>query len=125
MASIDVSAALMNPDFLDSATCIRSTETVGDDGVAVVATQEIPFIGSIQSYGRQVERLSLGGNAEFSRGQISITTMFRLIDGAGDKTADIVAWNGNRYTVTAVSDFNNWGAGFSEAICDLIPLSPA
>ena len=63
--------------------------------------------------------------AEGSRVEASIVihTRFKLIAGKAGKTADVVNWNGNQYTVVNVADYSTYGRGFVCANCELIPLS--
>jgi len=56
-------------------------------------------------------------------GQIRVITKFRLLAGEDGITADVLRWQGRRYTVTDVSDYSHFGRGFVHAICDLMPLS--
>jgi galactose-6-phosphate isomerase len=55
---------------------------------------------------------------------ITIYTRFPLTSGSGAYDADIIIWNGQRYTVTMVDDFSLWGSGFTVATGTLLDVSP-
>ena len=122
MAQLDVTEVLLDPDFMDTGlVCKRSTQAVGDNGRASNAVASIPFAGVVTSdKGDILERLA---GAERKKGSITIHTVFRLIAGEGDTTADIVTWRGKTYTVSNVNDYSHFGQGFVCATCDLLPLA--
>ncbi len=122
MPDIDVSEILTDPDFLDSTlVCVRSVQTVGADGIAVLAQTKTRFAGVVtQDAGAVLRRIAAG---ERITGSISVVTYFRLLAGSPTNTADVVQWGTNSYTVSQVSDYSRYGAGFVEAICDLVALS--
>src|SRR5688572_1219724 len=111
MALLDVSDVLTDPDFMDEGLiCKRSTQTVGDNGRAVLATQSTSFAAVVTSdKGDFLERLAGG---ERKKGSIKIRTVFRLTSGTGDTTADIVTWQGRDYTVARLDDYAHFGEGF-------------
>ncbi|WP_047236648.1 hypothetical protein [Chromobacterium subtsugae] len=121
MAQLDVSDALLDPEFMDKLQCERSTQVVEDNGRAVNTTALLPFWGVVTTdSGSFLERLATG---QRKRGSIAIHTIFALQDGGNGLDADVVQWQGKRYTVTNAKDFSNYGRGFVCAYCDLIPLS--
>jgi hypothetical protein len=117
-----MSDVLSDPDFLDfSLICTRNAQTVGSDGLAVIASKQMPFAGVVAATsGQDLRRRSDG---EMNVGEISIITKFLLIDGRPGNTADVVTWNGNTYTVTNVEDYSKYGRGFVAATCDLVQLA--
>lgn len=121
MALLDVSEVLLDPDFMDTGLiCTRSTQDVNDDGRTVLATTNTQFAGVVTSdKGDILERLA---GAERKTGSITIHTIFRLVAGEGDVTADVVTWRGKDYTVSNVNDYSHFGRGFICATCDLKPL---
>jgi galactose-6-phosphate isomerase len=122
MPLLDMSDVLTDPDFLDSTlVCQRQNQTVGTDGRAINTPTSIPFSGVVTAAGGQT--LQRRADGEYERGRISIVSKFKLIAGQAGLTADIVAWNGNTYTVVQVDDYSNYGAGFTQAICELIDLT--
>lgn len=121
MAQLDVSEILLDPDFMDTGLlCLRSVQVVGDNGRATTADTTTRFAGVVTSdKGDILERLAGG---ERKKGSITIHTIFKLTAGEGDTTADIVTWQGKRYTVSNVNDYKHFGRGFVCATCDLLPL---
>lgn len=121
MPLLDVSEVLLDPDFADSLVCTRQSQTVGEDGLATNASADTPFIGVVTAAsGNNLVRTPEGA---YTTGDICITTPFRLRTSAtGDGVADVVTWNGTRYTVTQVNDYSRYGSGFVWAVADIIPL---
>jgi len=121
MARIDVTELLLDPDFVSSLVCERNATTVGSNGRASQTTTNISFIGVVTSdKGAMLQRIAAGERIEDS---ISIITKFGLRVGGVGYTADVVQFNGKRYTVAMINDYSHMGAGFIEATADLIPLS--
>lgn len=122
MARLDVTEILTDPDFADTGLiCDRSTQTVGTDGIAVNNTKSIRFTGVVTSdQGDVLERMP---GVERITGSITIHSRFLLKDGSPGQTADVVRWQGRRYTVSNVNDYSHFGRGFIVASCDLIPLA--
>lgn len=122
MALLDVSEVLLDPDFMDTLTCYRKTQAVGDDGIASVTSQTIPFYGVVTSdSGDILERIATG---ERIKGSITIHSTFPLRDGSGStQTADEVLFHGQMYIVSTVNDYSHFGQGFVAATCDLKPLA--
>lgn len=118
MASIDMSDVLLDPDFLDTAVCVRRTEVVGANGVPVRTTVDTPFLGCFISESSTMTRTN---NAEQVSSRMTCVTVFRLMDGRNGQTADIVKFKGLPYTVSNVADFSNYGPGFVDAILELLP----
>lgn len=119
---LDVTDILLDPDFVDdSMVCESNTQTMSSGGIATNTPQLTPFSGVVtQGNGDIMKRQPDGSRIA---GSILIITKFNLTDGLAGRDADIVQWNGRRYTVSAVNNYTTYGAGFVEAVCDLIPLS--
>ncbi len=120
---IDVTDVLTDPEFIgrpNSLTCLRNTQTVGSNGIATNAQQSFAFTGVVSGRRRNLGR---GASAERISGSIVVYTTFALIAGSPTATADIVSWNGQQYTVTQVNAYPQFGRGFLEAVCELLPLS--
>ena len=122
MALLDFSDIILDPDLNDTFSVIRQTEVVGDNGRAVI-TEAAPVDNVIGV-------VTVGDPGNLLRAEdysttdnvITISTMYRLratahID-AGDVFVqpDIVVWNGARYTVKALKNWNRLGAGFVKAV---------
>lgn len=122
MPRLDVTRVLMSREFVDrSLVCTRNTQTVGNDGIAVNATTDTPFVGVVTS--DQGDILTRMPESSYVKGSIVVHSKFRLLDGRNGTDADVVTWDGGRYTVTSVNDYSTWGAGFVAATCEPIALS--
>lgn len=122
MALLDVSEILTDPDFIDTTlVCERSAQTVNGNGMAINAITYIPFAAVVTAdQGDLLTRIETGQRIQ---GNITLHTRFSLRDGASGYIADVVQWRGKRYTVSSVFDYLNWGQGFVQANCDIIPLA--
>lgn len=122
MALLDVTDIVQDPDFMDlGLVCERQAQTVDDYGIASVSARLIKFSGVVTNdSGDILTRIDAG---ERIRGSITIHSKFILNDGKSGYTADIVQWQGRRYTVSNVHDYSHFGRGFAAASCDLIPFS--
>lgn len=122
MPFLDVSDVLLDPDFFDNTlVCERNAISTDSTGRGVKVTETVRFCGVITS--DKGELLQRGAVGEHATDNILIITRFRLRDAGPNVTADIVQWIGKRYTVSKVNDYSTYGIGFTENICDLIPLS--
>jgi hypothetical protein len=122
MPALDVADVLDDPDFVDSTlVCVRNSQTLGLDGRASDTPVPLPFAGVVfPASGKQLNRKPDG---ELITGSISIITRFALLVGAAGLSADVVQWRGNSYTVRAVEDYSHFGAGFAQAVADLVEFS--
>ena len=122
MPLLDVTDVLLDPDFVDrTLVCNRIATSVNENGIAVSSLVATPFSGVVTSGGGElVNRISIG---EYGSDSITVITKFRLRSSGTGITADIVAWSGSTFTVTAVNDYATYGPGFIEATCELIPLA--
>jgi hypothetical protein len=122
MPWLDVSEVLLDPQFCDTGlTCTRNTQTVGLNGLAANTPTVTPFYGVVTSdKGDILERMAEGSRV---KGSITIHTKFALQDGRSGLDADVVTWQGRKYTVSNVNDYSTYGAGFVDASCDLMPLA--
>jgi hypothetical protein len=119
---LDVSRVLLDPRFCDSTLqCERYTSSVDSNGRGVVGQTMVGFAGVITSdRGERLIRLPEGERASDT---ILVITRFKLRDAGTGVTADIVRWNGVRFTVVTVNDYSTYGRGFVEATCEMVPLS--
>jgi hypothetical protein len=123
MPELDVSDILDDIDFVQlGLICNRTTQVVGQNGRAVNTAVATRFAGVVtQLSGSQLKRKAEG---EYISGSILIITRFRLQDGKTGRTADTVERDGRTYTVSDVDNYSTYGAGFVEAVCELLPLRP-
>ncbi len=122
MALLDVTDIISDPDFMDTGlVCERLVQTIGNNGIATNVQRLMKFSGVITSdRGDILERVVQG---ERIVGSIMIHSRFRLTDGKAGFTADVVRWNGRRFTVSSVNDYSNFGRGFVCATCEILPLA--
>lgn len=122
MARLDVTDILSDPDFMDTGLAReRLTQTVGSNGLAVNTTITRKFAGVVTSDSGNI--LERGPDGERIKGNMTIHTRFDLSDGSTGISADVVRWQGQRYTVSNVNSYSHFGRGFIVAACDLIPFS--
>lgn len=122
MAFLDISEVLLDPDFMDNdLVCERNKETVNEQGLAVVTTEEIPFSGVVTT--NEGTKLQRAIDLERISGSITIHSIFPLTDGKDGTTADIVQWENKRYTVVNAYSYAHFGSGFTKAICNIIPVT--
>ncbi len=119
MANLDVSDILLDPDFSQAVIIQRAAQTVTDQGLTATSADRAQITAVIVPAGSL--DLSRGADAEMLKGKIHVYTQFPLT--AGDETvgADVVFWQGRRYTVSAVDDYTQFGVGFVDATADLVP----
>lgn len=121
MPLLDMSDVLTDPDFTDCLVCMRNAQVIDDNGRGTLVPTPFPFYGIVTSEGGdELKRLAEG---EIISQKIRIISKFLLTDGGIGFTADIVQWNGATYTVRQVDDYSRYGQGFTQATCELIPLS--
>ena len=119
MPFLDVTRVLSNPRFADAATVTRTTVAVDPQtGRTVETTTETAISVVVTSdKGRNLQR---NPEAAISTGSILMHSTFRFTEGGEGLDADIVTWNGRRYTVVTVDDYSRYGAGFTCATCRLL-----
>lgn len=119
--SIDVTDIVLDPD-LGGQTfdVIRETVGVSEGGLrTTVGTRIVGQAGNVQpATSGELERLP---EAERLNGAITVYTPFPLTAGDGNRTADVVWWEGRHYTV-ATSNAWPQGRGWTMALCTLKPL---
>jgi|SRR6185369_5677611 len=122
MPRLDVSDVLTDSNFCDATLrCERYNISINPQGRSVTVQTLLGFAGVITS--DSGERLNRGIIGEHATDTITVITRFRLRDAGSGATADIVQWNGNRYTVVSVNDYSTYGVGFTENICEMVPLA--
>lgn len=121
MPGLDVTRVLSNPLFADTATITRTVVTVDyDTGRTIETPTTMPISVVVTSdKGRNLQR---NPEAAISEGSIIIHTTFTLTEGGNGVDADIIDWNGRKWTVVTVDDYSRYGAGFTCAMCRLLDL---
>jgi hypothetical protein len=122
MPRLDVSRVLLDPRFCDaSLQCERYAAGVDAQGRGTTTQTLVGFAGVVTS--DKGERLQRNAVGEHATNFISVITRFQLRDAGTGATADVVRWNGKRYTVIQVNDYSTYGRGFMESICEMIALA--
>lgn len=117
MPRLDVSDAF-DPDFMDPLACVRTAQTVGDNGRTIDTPTTIPFSGVVTN--DDGDTLQRGSDSARVAASINVTSPFVLRIAGTDCDADVVQWDGRAYTVTNVKDYGTYGAGFAIASCAVI-----
>lgn len=115
MAFIDVSEIVNDPDFQDTITITRRAQTINDYGENVL----VPVISTMLAVVQAGNGETLERNPGYSvmTDWITIYAQFDFkTDGEGFY-ADLIGWSGRNYQVKTVTDFINWGNGYSRADC--------
>lgn len=116
MARIDVSALLLDPDFLDDAVLITRTQIINDKGVASFQQTSKNIVCCVQS----IPFSALEKNKEYALVTDGIIVYYhgKLHTESVDGYSDLIEWNGGRYAVVQVkADFMTYGAGWTKAVC--------
>lgn len=121
MPGLDVTRVLANPLFADTASVIRTSVTVDPVTGRTVETQTTMPISVVvtSDKGRNLQR---NPEAALSEGSIIVHSTFTLTEGGNGVDADIIDWNGRKWTVVTVDDYSRYGAGFTCAMCRLLDL---
>lgn len=121
MANISVSELLLDPDFCDAVTVIRSEEVVSEEGYVSYATRRINVIASVQSAGG--DELTMTPDLARTGGTYEINTTFPLVTATDLNKADTVIWRDVEFVVIAVARFGNFGSHY-EGIMTIKSISP-
>jgi hypothetical protein len=122
MANIGIPELLNDPDFCDPFHFVRRTENVDPTtGRSAFTSQTFCGYGSIQPLSGQALRMM--PQLANSEGTIEIWSSTPLQTITSTLKADIVLWNGNQYTVTAIpGNWSNYGGGFCRYVGTLHDL---
>jgi len=120
MPILDASELLTDPDFCQTITITRTTQTVSDQGEAqndqfgmLVTAVCVPIRSA------ELQRLP---DAERLAGGVTVYSQTPLFAGDGAIGADILTVNERQFTVVSIEDWTPFGAGFTVARCALLPL---
>jgi hypothetical protein len=126
LALISVAELLVDPDFVDAVTIIRSVQTVDSFGMAQASQTPMQIIASVQAAGS--DALQILPDLERADGAIEVLTQTPLMVATDTTAADIVLWRGRQWMVRSVDFFDNFatgGAGHYEALASLMNLAQA
>ena len=125
MANIDVSFLLSDPDFGDTFTLVKRGVSVNSVGETVLTeTSAADVVGSVQS-GSTDDLVLAPNGARLS----DIITVYYGGDLSVERIngySDVIVWKGRRYTVQDIAgDWNNYGTGYTKALCVLEAVASA
>lgn len=121
MPTLDVSDVLLSPEFLDtSLVCSRSVQSTDADGFTTNSTSQLPFAGVV-TVDKSLENARMEAG-QVVRGAILVITRFILTEGTGTNDADVVTYRGRDYRVSFVDYYTEYGSGFVQAHCELLPF---
>jgi galactose-6-phosphate isomerase len=121
MPSLNVTRVLFSREFVDRTLIRRSnTQTVDSSGIASNASVDTPFAGVVTNDAGSI--LKRFPEASIVTGSMMVHSRLPLSPGAAGHDADLVQWLGNFYTVTDLSDWTTYGAGFTAALCTPLTL---
>lgn len=115
MAAIDVNEIINDPDFQDTITFERRTQTINDYGEGVLSGTPTNMLAVVQAGNGE----TLKRNPEYSvmEDWITIYAAFNFRADGDGYFADKITWNGRTFQVKTVTDYMNWGEGYTRADC--------
>ncbi|WP_158810463.1 hypothetical protein [Beijerinckia sp. L45] len=127
MPFLDVTDVLKDPDFATTFSVARSATTVGNDGETALTPSTFTGIVGVVTPANSND-LKRMAEVERLTGAIAIHTTFTLMAGGAQTdgttvTADVVTWNGRQYSIFAVDDWTQFGAGFVRATATMLSLT--
>lgn len=122
MGLLDVTELLLDPLFIEDFTVVRSISGVSERGFQTEKKDEFKVSGSIQAdSGFTLNRLPELARIE---GSAIVYTTWELTEGKGLIEADILINDrGQRFTITKVRDWGNYGQGYIEASLDVLDVA--
>lgn len=115
MANIDVSDLMTDIDFVDKIQVITRTPWVDHFGTNYIGEIILDSVGSVQPANfRTVQKLP---EAMRVANLYSFWFKGRIVASAPGLYSSILVFNKVRYQIQTVSDWSNFGAGYSEGTC--------
>ena len=128
MPLLDVTDTLTDPDFATTFSVFRQATIAGSNGETQLTSSTSPNVVGVVTPANSND-LKRMAEVERLTGAIAIHTTFLLVagglqaDGETTLTADVVIWRGRQYTIFAVDDWSQFGAGFVRATATMLSLS--
>lgn len=128
MPLLDVSDAILDPMFCDELTVTRRPYTTSDEG-RVVATEQTFYVPAVVTQGNP-SPMEQQPDDQIGKSFITVHAYdFQLYDpitgSASSYLPDIINYNGNRYIVTSVLNWSQYGNGFTMAAAMLYNVTQA
>lgn len=116
MPDIDVTDLLVDPDFCETVTLIRRSQTIDNNGVASNVETSSQITAVVTAMDGDMVRQPEG---EYAKNSIVVHSITRLRGVTPGAVPDIIVWHGNNYIVKRSNDWSDFGAGFTSATCTL------
>lgn len=128
MPQLDVSDAILDPEFVDEIFITRRPYTVNDNGQVVVTPTPMQIVAVVTQ--GSAHPLEQKGDAQYSGPVITVHAyQFQLYDAVTGKTSsyqpDLIKYVGNVYMVTKVYNWSQYGQGFTMAEAELYTTTEA
>lgn len=121
-ARIDVTELLHDADFVDAIQLITRTPSVSSQGVVTFTESTLNTYGSVQpAPANAVDKVP---EAMRTKDLKSFFVQATIVASESGHYSSILVFAGLRYQVLSVSDFSNWGAGWTEGLCVVETLAP-
>ena len=122
--SLDVADILDSIEFADSFDVIKRTQSIDESGIASDVTVTIPCVTGAVIPNKSAN-LMVTPDGERLFGSIMIYSKYPLSPGRKDGgDADLIIWNKRQYIVESIDNFQNFGRGFTSALCSLYLINP-
>lgn len=128
MPQLDVSDAILDPEFCERISVTRRAYTINNNGQTVVTPTNLSPIAVVtQGTPHPFEQTP---DAQVAKSSITVHAYrFQLYDVITGKASsfqpDLVNYNGNHYIVTKVYNWSRFGQGFTMAEADLYDMTEA
>jgi hypothetical protein len=115
-ALLDVSDLLVDPELASTFDVIRRTSVINSHGRNVTTDKYYrDILGVVCSASKNdLERLP---DYQITGRHLSIVTQFRLQCTTPGRQADTIEWEGDKYVVSYLDPYPQYGVGFVQAIC--------
>jgi len=112
-----VTRILNRPSFRDNITVDRREQTVGSNGRTTTTTTVLSISAVVTS--GSVDPARQGDDAAYDKDSIVVHATTKLRGPKETNFPDIVNYNDNKYLVTRVYNWSQYGSGFYAAECSM------
>lgn len=117
MPELDVTEILSDPDLADTFSVVRRTETVGSNGRPTLTEVTTDNVVGVVTPG-DPGNLTRTDDSAMASNLITISTTFRLRALGAGFQADVILYDGMRYTVKAMKRWQRFGAGWVKVVAE-------
>ena len=122
MPYIDVTDLMSDPDFCESVTLRRTSQTVDSNGFTTLVEVDSTITVIVTPLNPDFMRSPEFQNAKSAITVHTQTPLFAVVAGYNP---DIIVWKGSNYVVKRASDLSHFGRGFTSASCILLDTALA